>query len=256
MYEITRDNKTVFGFAVRDTQSAWQVVQRYMSNKYYRPHEQIRDLYYTTAPGLGMQYLQFFKTENGIQAVTFFGGPVHPVPLGAMPPQTADSVRTSLAGLLEPLRAMEQAEAAGQPTASQQQPPGTLPNCAGAAPWRTDTEPTFGENGAAASRTAPQDPQGTRYAYDPVNGGPTDRASNAVAGLIFATIGLFLALIGMGSPVLGVLALIPLVAGLVLSLNGHRSRRRKMALGGLVICFTGIAVVILTVLVWMSILAG
>ena len=102
MYESTRNSKTVFGFAVTDTVAAWQVVQKYMNDKYYRPHEEFRDLYYTTAPGLGMQYLKFFKTNKEIQVVTFLGGPIHPIPLSGLPSRTADSVRVALKGMLEP----------------------------------------------------------------------------------------------------------------------------------------------------------
>lgn len=341
MYESTRNNKTVFGFAVRDTAAAWQVVQKYMNDKYFRPHEEFRDLYYTTAPGLGMQYLQFFKTENEIQVVTFLGGPVHPVPLSEMQPQTAESVRVALKGMLEPLRDMESQEAAAaQPTqpapaetpaeapapqAAQPVPgaPATESTAAPAASpiadtqsapaqpapaetpaqqsWYTKQAPlptqipqtpdagfvsgqapkaqptaneyaaggpqassqqanpqqaTFTYGASQRSQPLPQDPYGTRYTYDPVNGGPNDRASNATAGLVLGIIGLLMAFLGMGLPTLGLVGLIPLAIGLILSVNGRRSRRRGVATAGMIICLAGIAVVIFATIVWIDILAG
>ena len=350
MYESTRNNKTVFGFAVRDTAAAWQVVQKYMNDKYFRPHEEFRDLYYTTAPGLGMQYLQFFKTENEIQVVTFLGGPVHPVPLSEMQPQTAESVRIALKGMLEPLRDMESQEAAAaQPTqpapaetpaeapapqAAQPAPgaPATERTAAPAAPptpeapaaspiadtqsapaqpapaetpaqqsWYTKQAPlptqipqtpdagfvsgqapkaqptaneyaaggpqassqqanpqqaTFTYGASQQSQPLPQDPYGTRYTYDPVNGGPNDRASNATAGLVLGIIGLLMAFLGMGLPTLGLVGLIPLAIGLILSVNGRRSRRRGVATAGMIICLAGVAVVIFATIVWIDILAG
>lgn len=341
MYESTRNNKTVFGFAVRDTAAAWQVVQKYMNDKYFRPHEEFRDLYYTTAPGLGMQYLQFFKTENEIQVVTFLGGPVHPVPLSEMQPQTAESVRVALKGMLEPLRDMESQEAAAaQPTqpapaetpaeapapqAAQPVPgaPATESTAAPAASpiadtqsapaqpapaetpaqqsWYTKQAPlptqipqtpdagfvsgqapkaqptaneyaaggpqassqqanpqqaTFTYGASQQSQPLPQDPYGTRYTYDPVNGGPNDRASNATAGLVLGIIGLLMAFLGMGLPTVGLVGLIPLAIGLILSVNGRRSRRRGVATAGMIICLAGIAVVIFATIVWIDILAG
>lgn len=321
MYESTRNNKTVFGFAVRDTAAAWQVARKYMNDKYFRPHEEYRDLYYTTAPGLGMQYLQFFKTDNEIQVVTFLGGPAHPVPLSGMPPQTADSVRIAMKGMLEPLSEMESqeaafaqpapeapaaestaapgmpAETASSPTADTQEEPvpevqtpvqethsytvqQTIPDSipqtpdagfvGGQAPAAQPTanetltadgsgEPqpaAFGYGGSTQSRTLPQDPQGTRYAYDPVNGGPNDRASNATAGLVLGIIGLLMALVGMGIPVLGVLGLLVLTPALICSVNGRRSRRRGVATAGLVISILSVALVIFETLVWFEILRG
>lgn len=341
MYESTRNNKTVFGFAVRDTAAAWQIVQKYMNDKYFRPHEEFRDLYYTTAPGLGMQYLQFFKTENEIQVVTFLGGPVHPVPLSEMQPQTAESVRVALKGMLEPLRDMESQEAAAaQPTqpapaetpaeapapqAAQPVPgaPATESTAAPAASpiadtqsapaqpapaetpaqqsWYTKQAPlptqipqtpdagfvsgqapkaqptaneyaaggpqassqqanpqqaTFTYGASQQSQPLPQDPYGTRYTYDPVNGGPNDRASNATAGLVLGIIGLLMAFLGMGLPTVGLVGLIPLAIGLILSVNGRRSRRRGVATAGMIICLAGIAVVIFATIVWIDILAG
>jgi hypothetical protein len=340
MYESTRNNKTVFGFAVRDTAAAWQVVQKYMNDKYFRPHEEFRDLYYTTAPGLGMQYLQFFKTENEIQVVTFLGGPVHPVPLSEMQPQTAESVRIALKGMLEPLRDMESQEAAAAqpapeapvqpaPEAQAAQPAPEVPvqpeapaaestaapavqpapeapaQPAPEAPaqqsWYTRQEPiptqipqtpdagfvsgtapkaqptaneyaaggpqassqqanpqqaTFTYGASQQSQPLPQDPYGTRYTYDPVNGGPNDRASNATAGLVLGIIGLLMAFLGMGLPTLGLVGLIPLAIGLILSVNGRRSRRRGVATAGMIICLAGIAVVIFATIVWIDILAG
>lgn len=350
MYESTRNNKTVFGFAVRDTAAAWQVVQKYMNDKYFRPHEEFRDLYYTTAPGLGMQYLQFFKTESEIQVVTFLGGPVHPVPLSEMQPQTAESVRIALKGMLEPLRDMESQEAAAAqpapeapaeaPTPQAAQPAPEVPvqpeapaaestaapaaspiadtQSASAQPapeapaqpapeapaqqsWYTRQEPiptqipqtpdagfvsgqapkaqptaneyaaggpqassqqanpqqaTFTYGASQQSQPLPQDPYGTRYTYDPVNGGPNDRASNATAGLVLGIIGLLMAFLGMGLPTLGLVGLIPLAIGLILSVNGRRSRRRGVATAGMIICLAGIAVVIFATIVWIDILAG
>ena len=331
MYESTRNNKTVFGFAVRDTAAAWQVVQKYMNDKYFRPHEEFRDLYYTTAPGLGMQYLQFFKTENEIQVVTFLGGPVHPVPLSEMQPQTAESVRIALKGMLEPLRDMESQEAAAaqpapeapvQPApeapvqpeapaaestaapAAQPAPEATAqpaPEAPAQQSWYTRQEPlptqipqtpdagfvsgqapkaqptaneyaaggpqassqqanpqqaTFTYGASQQSQPLPQDPYGTRYTYDPVNGGPNDRASNATAGLVLGIIGLLMAFLGMGLPTLGLVGLIPLAIGLILSVNGRRSRRRGVATAGMIICLAGIAVVIFATIVWIDILAG
>jgi outer membrane biosynthesis protein TonB len=347
MYESTRNNKTVFGFAVRDTAAAWQVVQKYMNDKYFRPHEEFRDLYYTTAPGLGMQYLQFFKTESEIQVVTFLGGPVHPVPLSEMQPQTAESVRIALKGMLEPLRDMESQEAAAAqpapeapvqpapeapaeaPTPQAAQPAPEVPvqpeapaaestaaPAAQPAPeapaqpapeapaqqsWYTRQEPlptqipqtpdagfvsgqapkaqptaneyaaggpqassqqanpqqaTFTYGASQQSQPLPQDPYGTRYTYDPVNGGPNDRASNATAGLVLGIIGLLMAFLGMGLPTLGLVGLIPLAIGLILSVNGRHSRRRGVATAGLIICLAGIAVVIFATIVWIDILAG
>ena len=354
MYESTRNNKTVFGFAVRDTAAAWQIVQKYMNDKYFRPHEEFRDLYYTTAPGPGMQYLQFFKTESEIQVVTFLGGPVHPVPLSEMQPQTAESVRVALKGMLEPLRDMESQEAAAaqpapetpvQPApeapvqpeapaaestaapAAQPAPevpvqPEALAAESTAAPaaqpapeapaqpapeapaqqsWYTRQEPistqipqtpdagfvsgqapkaqptaneyaaggpqassqqanpqqaTFTYGASQQSQPLPQDPYGTRYTYDPVNGGPNDRASNATAGLVLGIIGLLMAFLGMGLPTVGLVGLIPLAIGLILSVNGRRSRRRGVATAGMIICLAGIAVVIFATIVWIDILAG
>ena len=348
MYESTRNNKTVFGFAVRDTAAAWQVVQKYMNDKYFRPHEEFRDLYYTTAPGLGMQYLQFFKTENEIQVVTFLGGPVHPVPLSEMQPQTAESVRIALKGMLEPLRDMESQEAAAAqpapetPAQSAPEAPAEAPTpqaaqhaseapvqseapaaestaapAAQPAPeapaqpapaetpaqqsWYTKQAPlptqipqtpdagfvsgqapkaqptaneyaaggpqassqqanpqqaTFTYGASQQSQPLPQDPYGTRYTYDPVNGGPNDRASNATAGLVLGIIGLLMAFLGMGLPTLGLVGLIPLAIGLILSVNGRRSRRRGVATAGMIICLAGIAVVIFATIVWIDILAG
>lgn len=327
MYESTRNNKTVFGFAVRDTAAAWQIVQKYMNDKYFRPHEEFRDLYYTTAPGLGMQYLQFFKTESEIQVVTFLGGPVHPVPLSEMQPQTAESVRIALKGMLEPLRDMESQEAAAaQPAPEapvQSEAPAAESNAAPAASpiadtqsapaqpapaetpaqqsWYTKQAPlptqipqtpdagfvsgqapkaqptaneyaaggpqassqqanpqqaTFTYGASQQSQPLPQDPYGTRYTYDPVNGGPNDRASNATAGLVLGIIGLLMAFLGMGLPTLGIVGLIPLAIGLILSVNGRRSRRRGVATAGLIICLAGIAVVIFATIVWIDILAG
>ena len=336
MYESTRNNKTVFGFAVRDTAAAWQIVQKYMNDKYFRPHEEFRDLYYTTAPGLGMQYLQFFKTESEIQVVTFLGGPVHPVPLSEMQPQTAESVRVALKGMLEPLRDMESQEAAAaQPAPEEKHPPqaaqpapevpvqpeapaaeSTAAPAAQPAPeapaqpapeapaqqsWYTRQEPiptqipqtpdagfvsgqapkaqptaneyaaggpqassqqanpqqaTFTYGASQQSQPLPQDPYGTRYTYDPVNGGPNDRASNATAGLVLGIIGLLMAFLGMGLPTLGLVGLIPLAIGLILSVNGRRSRRRGVATAGMIICLAGIAVVIFATIVWIDILAG
>lgn len=316
MYESTRNNKTVFGFAVRDTAAAWQVVQKYMNDKYFRPHEEFRDLYYTTAPGLGMQYLQFFKTENEIQVVTFLGGPVHPVPLSEMQPQTAESVRIALKGMLEPLRDMESQEAAAAQPAPEAPAEAPTPQAAQPAPevpvqpapetpaqqsWYTRQEPiptqipqtpdagfvsgqapkaqptaneyaaggpqassqqanpqqaTFTYGASQQSQPLPQDPYGTRYTYDPVNGGPNDRASNATAGLVLGIIGLLMAFLGMGLPTLGLVGLIPLAIGLILSVNGRRSRRRGVATAGMIICLAGIAVVIFATIVWIDILAG
>lgn len=299
MYESTKNNKTVFGFAVRDTAAAWKVVQKYMNDKYFRPHEEFRDLYYTTAPGLGMQYLQFFKTENEIQVVTFLGGPVHPVPLSEMQPQTAESVRVALKGMLEPLRDMESQEAAKAQPASAEAPaeapaPQPAPEASAQQSWYTKQAPlpneipktpdagfvngavpnaqptaneyvaggqtppqaTFGYGASQQSQPLPQDPYGTRYTYDPVNGGPNDRASNATAGLVLGIIGLLLAFLGMGLPTLGVVGLIPLALGLILSVNGRRSRRRGVATAGMIICLAGIAVVIFATIVWIDILAG
>ena len=331
MYESTRNNKTVFGFAVRDTAAAWQVVQNYMNDKYFRPHEEFRDLYYTTAPGLGMQYLQFFKTENEIQVVTFLGGPVHPVPLSEMQPQTAESVRIALKGMLEPLRDMESQEAAAaqpapeapvqpapeapvQPEApaaestaapaaqpAPEAPAQPAPEAPAQQSWYTRQEPiptqipqtpdagfvsgqapkaqptaneyaaggpqassqqanpqqaTFTYGASQQSQPLPQDPYGTRYTYDPVNGGPNDRASNATAGLVLGIIGLLMAFLGMGLPTLGLVGLIPLAIGLILSVNGRRSRRRGVATAGMIICLAGIAVVIFATIVWIDILAG
>ena len=304
MYESTRNNKTVFGFAVRDTAAAWQVVQKYMNDKYFRPHEEFRDLYYTTAPGLGMQYLQFFKTENEIQVVTFLGGPVHPVPLSEMQPQTAESVRIALKGMLEPLRDMESQEAAAaQPApeapAEPAQPapaetpaqqswytkqaplPTQIPQTpdagfvSGQAPKAQPTaneyaaggpqassqqanpqQATFTYGASQQSQPLPQDPYGTRYTYDPVNGGPNDRASNATAGLVLGIIGLLMAFLGMGLPTVGLVGLIPLAIVLILSVNGRRSRRRGVATAGMIICLAGIAVVIFATIVWIDILAG
>ena len=350
MYESTRNNKTVFGFAVRDTAAAWQVVQKYMNDKYFRPHEEFRDLYYTTAPGLGMQYLQFFKTENEIQVVTFLGGPVHPVPLSEMQPQTAESVRIALKGMLEPLRDMESQEAAAAQPAPEApaEPAQPAPEAPAEAPtpqaaqhaseapvqseapaaestaapaaqpapeapaqpaqespaqqsWYTRQEPiptqiphtpdagfvsgqapkaqptaneyaaggpqassqqanpqqaTFTYGASQQSQPLPQDPYGTRYTYDPVNGGPNDRASNATAGLVLGIIGLLMAFLGMGLPTLGLVGLIPLAIGLILSVNGRRSRRRGVATAGMIICLAGIAVVIFATIVWIDILAG
>ena len=316
MYESTRNNKTVFGFAVRDTAAAWQVVQKYMNDKYFRPHEEFRDLYYTTAPGLGMQYLQFFKTESEIQVVTFLGGPVHPVPLSEMQPQTAESVRIALKGMLEPLRDMESQEAAAAQPAPEAPAEAPTPQAAQPAPevpvqpapeapaqqsWYTRQEPlptqipqtpdagfvsgqapkaqptaneyaaggpqassqqanpqqaTFTYGASQQSQPLPQDPYGTRYTYDPVNGGPNDRASNATAGLVLGIIGLLMAFLGMGLPTLGIVGLIPLAIGLILSVNGRRSRRRGVATAGMIICLAGIAVVIFATIVWIDILAG
>ena len=332
MYESTRNNKTVFGFAVRDTAAAWQVVQKYMNDKYFRPHEEFRDLYYTTAPGLGMQYLQFFKTENEIQVVTFLGGPVHPVPLSEMQPQTAESVRIALKGMLEPLRDMESQEAAAAqpapetpvqpapeapvqpeapaaestaapaaqpaPEAPAQPAPAETPAqqswytkqaplptqipqtpdagfVSGQAPKAQPTaneyaaggpqassqqanpqQATFTYGASQQSQPLPQDPYGTRYTYDPVNGGPNDRASNATAGLVLGIIGLLMAFLGMGLPTVGLVGLIPLAIGLILSVNGRRSRRRGVATAGMIICLAGIAVVIFATIVWIDILAG
>ena len=331
MYESTRNNKTVFGFAVRDTAAAWQVVQKYMNDKYFRPHEEFRDLYYTTAPGLGMQYLQFFKTENEIQVVTFLGGPVHPVPLSEMQPQTAESVRIALKGMLEPLRDMESQEAAAaqpapeapvqpapeapvQPEApaaestaapaaqpAPEAPAQPAPEAPAQQSWYTRQEPiptqipqtpdagfvsgqapkaqptaneyaaggpqassqqanpqqaTFTYGASQQSQPLPQDPYGTRYTYDPVNGGPNDRASNATAGLVLGIIGLLMAFLGMGLPTVGLVGLIPLAIGLILSVNGRRSRRRGVATAGMIICLAGIAVVIFATIVWIDILAG
>jgi outer membrane biosynthesis protein TonB len=340
MYESTRNNKTVFGFAVRDTAAAWQVVQKYMNDKYFRPHEEFRDLYYTTAPGLGMQYLQFFKTENEIQVVTFLGGPVHPVPLSEMQPQTAESVRIALKGMLEPLRDMESQEAAAAQPAPEAPAEAPTPQAAQPAPevpvqpeapaaestaapaaqpapeapaqpapaetpaqqsWYTKQAPlptqipqtpdagfvsgqapkaqptaneyaaggpqassqqanpqqaTFTYGASQQSQPLPQDPYGTRYTYDPVNGGPNDRASNATAGLVLGIIGLLMAFLGMGLPTLGLVGLIPLAIGLILSVNGRRSRRRGVATAGMIICLAGIAVVIFATIVWIDILAG
>ena len=347
MYESTRNNKTVFGFAVRDTAAAWQVVQKYMNDKYFRPHEEFRDLYYTTAPGLGMQYLQFFKTENEIQVVTFLGGPVHPVPLSEMQPQTAESVRIALKGMLEPLRDMESQEAAAAqpapeapvqpapeapaeaptPQAAQhaseapvqseapaaestaapaaqpapEAPAQPAPEAPAQQSWYTRQEPiptqipqtpdagfvsgqapkaqptaneyaaggpqassqqanpqqaTFTYGASQQSQPLPQDPYGTRYTYDPVNGGPNDRASNATAGLVLGIIGLLMAFLGMGLPTVGLVGLIPLAIGLILSVNGRRSRRRGVATAGMIICLAGIAVVIFATIVWIDILAG
>ncbi len=347
MYESTRNSKTVFGFAVTDTVAAWQVVQKYMNDKYFRPHEEFRDLYYTTAPGLGMQYLQFFKTNKEIQVVTFLGGPIHPIPLGGLPSRTADSVRVALKGMLEPLRQMELAEAsaavaepeapaepapvpveepapeapveqespeeaasaepempAGPAPAPVEEPatevpatptepeapaepaepempaepapeqpqqtnvqtplPTEIPVTAdagfvsGEAPKSqpTATQAEFGYGGSAASQSLPQDPVGTRYPYDTVNGGPNDRASNAVAGLIFGIIGLLMAFLGMGMPVVGVFGLVPLTIALICSANGRRSRRRGIALAGLIISVISVALVIFETLVWFEILRG
>ena len=354
MYESTRNNKTVFGFAVRDTAAAWQVVQKYMNDKYFRPHEEFRDLYYTTAPGLGMQYLQFFKTESEIQVVTFLGGPVHPVPLSEMQPQTAESVRVALKGMLEPLRDMESQEAAAaqpapetpvqpapeapvqpeapaaestaapaaqpapevpvQPEApaaestaapaaqpAPEAPAQPAPEAPAQQSWYTRQEPiptqipqtpdagfvsgqapkaqptaneyaaggpqassqqanpqqaTFTYGASQQSQPLPQDPYGTRYTYDPVNGGPNDRASNATAGLVLGIIGLLMAFLGMGLPTVGLVGLIPLAIGLILSVNGRRSRRRGVATAGMIICLAGIAVVIFATIVWIDILAG
>ncbi len=321
MYESTRNNKTVFGFAVRDTAAAWQIVQKYMNDKYFRPHEEFRDLYYTTAPGLGMQYLQFFKTENEIQVVTFLGGPVHPVPLSEMQPQTAESVRVALKGMLEPLRDMESQEAAAAqpapeapvqpapeapaeaptPQAAQEAPAQPAQESPAQQSWYTRQEPiptqipqtpdagfvsgqapkaqptaneyaaggpqassqqanpqqaTFTYGASQQSQPLPQDPYGTRYTYDPVNGGPNDRASNATAGLVLGIIGLLMAFLGMGLPTLGLVGLIPLAIGLILSVNGRRSRRRGVATAGMIICLAGIAVVIFATIVWIDILAG
>lgn len=343
MYESTRNNKTVFGFAVRDTAAAWQIVQKYMNDKYFRPHEEFRDLYYTTAPGLGMQYLQFFKTESEIQVVTFLGGPVHPVPLSEMQPQTAESVRIALKGMLEPLRDMESQEAAAAQPAPEAPAEAPTPQAAQPAPevpvqpeapaaestaapaaspiadtqsapaqpapaetpaqqsWYTRQEPiptqipqtpdagfvsgqapkaqptaneyaaggpqassqqanpqqaTFTYGASQQSQPLPQDPYGTRYTYDPVNGGPNDRASNATAGLVLGIIGLLMAFLGMGLPTLGLVGLIPLAIGLILSVNGRRSRRRGVATAGMIICLAGVAVVIFATIVWIDILAG
>lgn len=331
MYESTRNNKTVFGFAVRDTAAAWQIVQKYMNDKYFRPHEEFRDLYYTTAPGLGMQYLQFFKTESEIQVVTFLGGPVHPVPLSEMQPQTAESVRVALKGMLEPLRDMESQEAAAaqpapeapvqpapeapvQPEApaaestaapaaqpAPEAPAQPAPEAPAQQSWYTRQEPiptqipqtpdagfvsgqapkaqptaneyaaggpqassqqanpqqaTFTYGASQQSQPLPQDPYGTRYTYDPVNGGPNDRASNATAGLVLGIIGLLMAFLGMGLPTVGLVGLIPLAIGLILSVNGRRSRRRGVATAGMIICLAGIAVVIFATIVWIDILAG
>ena len=333
MYESTRNSKTVFGFAVTDTVAAWQVVQKYMNDKYYRPHEEFRDLYYTTAPGLGMQYLQFFKTNKEIQVVTFLGGPIHPIPLGGLPSRTADSVRVALKGMLEPLRQMELAEAsaavaepeapaepapvpveeqespvepaaesapeepvsAGEPETpaepapaeepapveepeapaepAPEQPqqtnvqaplPDEIPSTAdagfvfGEAPKAqpTATQAEFGYGGSSESQPWPQDPVGTRYPYDPENGGPNDRASNAVAGLIFGIIGLLMAFLGMGMPMIGVFGLVPLTIALICSANGRRSRRRGIALAGLIISVIAVALVIFETLVWFEILRG
>ena len=321
MYESTRNNKTVFGFAVRDTAAAWQIVQKYMNDKYFRPHEEFRDLYYTTAPGLGMQYLQFFKTESEIQVVTFLGGPVHPVPLSEMQPQTAESVRVALKGMLEPLRDMESQEAAAAqpapeapvqpapeapaeaptPQAAQEAPAQPAQESPAQQSWYTRQEPiptqipqtpdagfvsgqapkaqptaneyaaggpqassqqanpqqaTFTYGASQQSQPLPQDPYGTRYTYDPVNGGPNDRASNATAGLVLGIIGLLMAFLGMGLPTLGLVGLIPLAIGLILSVNGRRSRRRGVATAGMIICLAGIAVVIFATIVWIDILAG
>ena len=350
MYESTRNSKTVFGFAVTDTVAAWQVVQKYMNDKYYRPHEEFRDLYYTTAPGLGMQYLQFFKTNKEIQVVTFLGGPIHPIPLSGLPSRTADSVRVALKGMLEPLRQMELAEASAavaepaapaeptpvpavepetpaepapapveepapaaepevpvepapapveepapaeepaepempaaaeaseepaseepaapapeQPQTNVQAPlPTEIPTTAdggfvsGEAPKTqpTATQAEFGYGGSSSSQPWPQDPVGTRYPYDPVNGGPKDRASNAVAGLIFGIIGLLMAFLGMGMPVVGVFGLVPLTIALICSANGRRSRRRGIALAGLIISVIAVALVIFETLVWFEILRG
>ena len=300
MYESTRNNKTVFGFAVRDTAAAWQIVQKYMNDKYFRPHEEFRDLYYTTAPGLGMQYLQFFKTENEIQVVTFLGGPVHPVPLSEMQPQTAESVRIALKGMLEPLRDMESQEAAAAQPAPEA-PAQPAPEAPAQQSWYTRQEPlptqipqtpdagfvsgqapkaqptaneyaaggpqassqqanpqqaTFTYGASQQSQPLPQDPYGTRYTYDPVNGGPNDRASNATAGLVLGIIGLLMAFLGMGLPTVGLVGLIPLAIGLILSVNGRRSRRRGVATAGMIICLAGIAVVIFATIVWIDILAG
>ena len=304
MQESTKNNKTVFSFRVRDSKAAWQVAQKYMNDKYFRPHEEFRDLYYTTAPGLGMQYLQFFKTEEEIQVVTFLGGPVHPVPLSEIQPQTAQSVRVALKGMLEPLRQMEMQEAQMQPVQPAAETPaepanvqtpmpteipatpdagfvaGTAPTAQPtanetitAAPASTmpDDQPaaapdeaqsaaqgtqyaTFGYGASTQSRALPQDPAGTRYPYDTVNGGPNDRASNAVAGLVLGIIGLFAALLGMALPGLGILGLIPLTLGLILSVNGRRSRRRGIATAGMVICLVAIAIVIFVSLVWLDII--
>lgn len=120
----------------------------------------------------------------------------------------------------------------------------------------TATQAEFGYGGSAASQSLPQDPVGTRYPYDAVNGGPNDRASNAVAGLVFSIIGLLMAFLGMGMPVVGVFGLVPLTIALICSANGRRSRRRGIALAGLIISVISVALVIFETLVWFEILRG
>ena len=69
-------------------------------------------------------------------------------------------------------------------------------------------------------------------------------------------IGLLMAFLGMGLPTVGLVGLIPLAIGLILSVNGRRSRRRGVATAGMIICLAGIAVVIFATIVWIDILAG
>ena len=297
MYESTRNNKTVFGFAVRDTAAAWQVVQKYMNDKYFRPHEEFRDLYYTTAPGLGMQYLQFFKTENEIQVVTFLAAqPAPEAPAEAPTPQAAQHASEAPVQSEAPAAESTAAPAAQPAPEAPAQP---APEAPAQQSWYTRQEPiptqipqtpdagfvsgqapkaqptaneyaaggpqassqqanpqqaTFTYGASQQSQPLPQDPYGTRYTYDPVNGGPNDRASNAVAGLVLGIIGLFAALLGMALPGLGILGLIPLTLGLILSVNGRRSRRRGIATAGMVICLVAIAIVIFVSLVWLDII--
>ena len=120
----------------------------------------------------------------------------------------------------------------------------------------TATQAEFGYGGSSESQPWPQDPAGTRYPYDTVNGGPKDRASNAVAGLIFGIIGLLMAFLGMGMPVVGIFGLVPLTIALICSANGRRSRRRGIALAGLIISVIAVALVIFETLVWFEILRG
>jgi hypothetical protein len=161
-------------------------------------------------------------------------------PLPTQIPQTPDAGFVS--GQAPKAQPTANEYAAGGPQASSQQ--------------ANPQQATFTYGASQQSQPLPQDPYGTRYTYDPVNGGPNDRASNATAGLVLGIIGLLMAFLGMGLPTLGLVGLIPLAIGLILSVNGRRSRRRGVATAGMIICLAGIAVVIFATIVWIDILAG
>ena len=247
MNQFEQYGKSVYEYYITDTATAWQVATRFMEDAGFAAAPGYRGIYSKIDPAVGMQYLEFFKTEKTIWLISYVGGVQRPVSLMGNGAPAIQKALENIRPLLDEWKAMEDSQSVAE---TPEQTPRFTPVVSTPPPSTPLQNPYSGapQGGTAFTYANSQDPQninklpdgyvGYQSDYDVAGGVKKDRHNNAIAGLVFGIAALLISVVFLtlqGISFLAHLGWLPFAAGLWCGVSGLKSDIKAIAISGFVV---------------------